>query len=209
MGRTILNDNKFSFFGDFPLDVQRWRRDGFRGDGIEAVFIQAAKVLGWNDEGDVAVKRLPLVLQWLNASPLRVQGSGLEGGSRHHARDPAREPEDPSPTHDGGGSPARRSNGGRKRSPSRSRSPSLEPASSPPATNQRVAELERLLASQDERIRQLFALQLAEPHEDVSSAYVVLDEVWHLLGKHASEDRCSWISIPALKRREISEIVRT
>jgi hypothetical protein len=32
-----------------------------------------------------------------------------------------------------------------------------------------------MLAEQDERIRQLFAQQLAEPHEDVSSAYVVLD----------------------------------
>jgi hypothetical protein len=72
-----------------------------------------------------------------------------------------------------------------------------------------VAELERLLAAQDERIQQLFAQQLAEPHEDVYSAYVVLDEVWHLLGKHATEDKCSWLNIPALKRREISEIVRT
>ena len=66
-----------------------------------------------------------------------------------------------------------------------------------------------MLADQDERIRQLFAQQLADPHEDVSSAYVVLDEVWHRLGKHPSEDRCSWLNIPALKRREISEIVRT
>jgi hypothetical protein len=66
-----------------------------------------------------------------------------------------------------------------------------------------------MLASQGERIRQLFAQQLAEPHEDVSSAYVVLDEFWHLLGKHATEDKCSWLSIPALKRREISEIVWT
>jgi hypothetical protein len=37
----------------------------------------------------------------------------------------------------------------------------------------------------------------------------VLNEVWHLLGKHPTEDRCSWLSIPALKRREIGEIVRT
>ena len=118
-------------------------------------------------------------------------------------------PEDPPSSHDGGGSPARRFDGGRKNSSSRSRSPSQESAPSPPATNQRVAELERLIASQDERIRQLFAQQLAEPHEDVSSAYVVLDEVWHLLGKHATENKCSWLSIPALKRREISEIVRT
>jgi hypothetical protein len=66
-----------------------------------------------------------------------------------------------------------------------------------------------MLADQDERILQLFAQQLAEPHEDVSSAYVVLDEVWHRLGKHPSEDKCSWLNIPALKRREISEIVRT
>ncbi len=43
----------------------------------------------------------------------------------------------------------------------------------------------------------------------MSSAYVVLDEVWHLLGKHPTEERCSWLSIPALKRREIGEIVRT
>jgi hypothetical protein len=50
-----------------------------------------------------------------------------------------------------------------------------------------VVELEGLIASQDERIRQPFAQQLAEPHEDVSSAYVVLDEVWQLLGKHATE----------------------
>ncbi len=66
-----------------------------------------------------------------------------------------------------------------------------------------------MLSDQDERIRQLFAQQLAEPHEDVSSAYVVLDEVWHRLGKHPSEDKCSWLNIPALKRREISEIART
>jgi hypothetical protein len=72
-----------------------------------------------------------------------------------------------------------------------------------------VAELERMLADQDERIKQLFAQQLAEPHEDVSSPYVVLDEVWHRLGKHPTEDKCSWLNIPALKRREISEIVRT
>jgi hypothetical protein len=72
-----------------------------------------------------------------------------------------------------------------------------------------VAELERMLADQDERIKQLFAQQLAEPHEDISSPYVVLDEVWHRLGKHPTEDKCSWLNIPALKRREISEIVRT
>jgi uncharacterized coiled-coil protein SlyX len=78
-----------------------------------------------------------------------------------------------------------------------------------PATDRRVAELERILADQEERIKQLFAQQLAEPHEDVSSAYVVLDEVWQRLGKHPTEDKCSWLNIPALKRREISEIVRT
>ena len=122
---------------------------------------------------------------------------------------PAQDLEDPSPSHDGGGSPARRGGGSRKNSRSRSRSSSRESLPSPPATNQRVAELERLLAAQEERIQQLFAQQLAEPHEDVSSAYVVLDEVWHLLGKHATEDKCSWLNIPALKRREISEIVRT
>jgi hypothetical protein len=57
---------------------------------------------------------------------------------------------------DGGGSPARRAGGGRDRSPSHSRSPPSEPTRSPPATNQRVAELERMLAAQDERIRQFF-----------------------------------------------------
>ncbi len=50
--------------------MQRWRRDGFRGDGIEAVLIQGAKIFGWNDEGDVVVKRLPLVLQ-LKLTPTR------------------------------------------------------------------------------------------------------------------------------------------
>ncbi len=77
MGRTILNDNKLSFFGGFPLDVQRWRRDGFRDDGIEAVFVQAVKVLGWNNKGDVAVKRLPLVLQFkLTPARNRCHGRG-------------------------------------------------------------------------------------------------------------------------------------
>ena len=80
---------------------------------------------------------------------------------------------------------------------------------SPGATAKRVAELERLLVEQNERIQQLFAQQLAEPHEDVSSAYKVLDEVWHKLGKLPSEDKCSWLQVTALKKREISEIVRT
>jgi hypothetical protein len=123
-------------------------------------------------------------------------------------RAPARGREDPPSSPDGGGSPAKRAGEGRDRSPSRSRSPPREPTRSPPATNQRVAELERMLAAQDERIQQLFAQQLAEPHEDVPLAYVVLDEVWYLLGKHPTEERCSWLSIPALKRREIGEIVR-
>ena len=114
---------------------------------------------------------------------------------------------DPPSSPDGGGSPERRSSA--HRSPSRSISPPRETSRSPPATGRRVAELERMLADQNERIQQLFAQQLAEPHEDVSSAYVVLDEVWHQLGKHPSEDKCSWLNIPALKRREISEIVRT
>ncbi len=54
---------------------------------------------------------------------------------------------------------------------------------------ERVAALERKLAQQDERIRQLFAQQLAEPHEDVSSSYIVLDEVWHKVGKDAAAER--------------------
>jgi hypothetical protein len=68
--------------------------------------------------------------------------------------------------------------------------------------------LERRLAQQDERIRQLFAQQLAEPNEDVSSAYIVLDEVWHKLGRNATENRCSWLNVNALKKREVSEITR-
>ena len=74
--------------------------------------------------------------------------------------------------------------------------------------DRRVAALERKLAQQDERIRQLFAQQLAEPHEDVSSAYLVLDEVWHQVGKDAAAERCSWLNINALKKREAGEIIR-
>ncbi len=66
-----------------------------------------------------------------------------------------------------------------------------------------------MLADQDKRIQQRFAPQLAEPHEDMSFAYVVVDDVWRRLGKHPAEDRCSWLNILALKRREISEIIRT
>ncbi len=76
------------------------------------------------------------------------------------------------------------------------------------AADKRVEELERRLAQQDERIRQLFAQQLAEPNEDVSSSYIVLDEVWHKLGRNATEDRCSWLNVLALKKREASEIIR-
>ncbi len=68
--------------------------------------------------------------------------------------------------------------------------------------------LERKLAQQDERIRQLFAQQLAEPHEDVSSSYIVLDEVWHKIGKDAAVERCSWLNMDALKKREAGEIIR-
>ena len=68
--------------------------------------------------------------------------------------------------------------------------------------------MERKLARQEERIRQLFAQQLAEPHEDVSSAYVVLDEVWQKVGKDAATDRCSRLNINALKKREVGEVIR-
>ena len=88
---------------------------------------------------------------------------------------------------------------------SRTSSPSQ---TSSEAADRRVAELERKLAQQDERIRQLFAQQLAEPNEDVSSAYVVLEDVWHKLGKSATDDRCSWLNINALRKREVSEIIR-
>ncbi len=61
--------------------MQRWRRDSFRDDGIEAVFIQAAEILGSNDEGDVAIKRLPLVLQF-KLTPAR--DTGLLSRSQDH-----------------------------------------------------------------------------------------------------------------------------
>jgi hypothetical protein len=76
------------------------------------------------------------------------------------------------------------------------------------AEDRRVVALERKLAQQDELIRQLFAQQLAESHEDVSSSYVVLDEVWHKVGEDAATDRCSWLNIDALKKREAGEIIR-
>jgi hypothetical protein len=57
-----------------------------------------------------------------------------------------------------------------------------------------VAALERKLAQQDERIRQLFAQQLADP-------YIVLDEVWHKVGKDAAAEQCSRLNINALKKR--------
>ena len=76
-------------------------------------------------------------------------------------------------------------------------------------TDRRVDDLLRRIAAQDERIRQLFDQQLAEPNEDVSSAYVVMDEVWHKLGKDAATDRCSWLNVNALNKREVSEVIRT
>jgi hypothetical protein len=88
---------------------------------------------------------------------------------------------------------------------SRNSSPSQPPSE---AADRRVAELERKLAQQDERVWQLFAQQLAEPNEDVSSTYVVLDDVWHKIGRDAKDNRCSWVNINALKKREVSEIIR-
>ncbi len=63
-------------------------------------------------------------------------------------------------------------------SPNRSERSVSSRGHSPPPDKRAFAELEREIARQEERIWQLFAQQLAEPHEDVSSAYVVLDEVW-------------------------------
>ncbi len=34
------------------------------GYGVEGVYVQTVEVLGWDNEGDVAVKRLLLVLQF-------------------------------------------------------------------------------------------------------------------------------------------------
>ena len=95
------------------------------------------------------------------------------------------------------------------RSPERESSAGSSRGQSPPPDKRAFAELERKLARQEERIRQLFAQQLAEPHEDVSSAYVVLDEVWHKVGKDATADRCSWLNINALKKREVGEVIRS
>ncbi len=50
------------FFG-IPFGVRRWRHDGFRSDGIEAIHIQTAEIFGWDNERDVAVKRLSFVFQ--------------------------------------------------------------------------------------------------------------------------------------------------
>ena len=83
------------------------------------------------------------------------------------------------------------------------------PARESVGTDRRVDELLRRIAAQDERIRQLFDQQLAEPNEDVSSAYVVMDEVWQKLGKDAATNRCSWLNVNALKKREVSEVIRT
>ncbi len=44
--------------------MREWGRDGFCDHRVEAVHVQTVEVLGWNNEGDVAVKRLPLVLQF-------------------------------------------------------------------------------------------------------------------------------------------------
>ena len=101
---------------------------------------------------------------------------------------------------------ASRERGASVRSSSRDSSPS-RPESV--GTDRRVDELLRRIAAQDERIRQLFDQQLAEPNEDVSSAYIVMDEVWQKLGKDAATDRCSWLNVNALKKREVSEVIRT
>ena len=143
------------------------------------------------------------------ASPERRSRSAARGAPRGEA---VRFPSSTGSVHSSSSSPREdsgsagdlhpRSEGHRSPSPARSRG-------SPGATDRRVAELERMLLDQTERIQQLFAQQLAEPHEDVSSAYQVVDDVWHRLGKVPLEDRCSWLNVVALKRREISEIVRT
>jgi hypothetical protein len=69
-GGTILSNYKFSFFGDLPFDMQGWRRDGFCDHGVEAAHVQTVEVLGWDNEGDVAIERLSLVLQF-EATPAR------------------------------------------------------------------------------------------------------------------------------------------
>jgi hypothetical protein len=99
--------------------------------------------------------------------------------------------------------PARGRSRSGSRSPGREFSAGSSRGQSPPPDKRAFVELERKLAWQEERIRQLFAIQLAEPHEDVSSAYVVLEEVWHKVGKDATTDRCSWLNINALKKREV------
>ena len=47
--------------------MQGWGWNGFRDHGVKAAQIQTVKVLGWDNEGDVAVERLSLVLQFKSA----------------------------------------------------------------------------------------------------------------------------------------------
>ncbi len=44
--------------------MQGCGRDGFCDHGVEAVYVQTVEVLGWDNEGDIAVKRFLLVLQF-------------------------------------------------------------------------------------------------------------------------------------------------
>jgi hypothetical protein len=71
-GRTILMTTNSPFLGISPLTCR---------DGVATVSVMTGsklsssklpnEILGWYDEGDVAVKRLPLVLQ-LKLTPTRV-----------------------------------------------------------------------------------------------------------------------------------------
>ncbi len=44
--------------------MQEWGSGSLSDYGIEVVYVQAVEVFSWNDEGDIAIKRFPLVLQF-------------------------------------------------------------------------------------------------------------------------------------------------
>ncbi len=50
--------------------MRGWGWDGFGDHRIEVVHVQAVEIFGWDDEGDIAVKRLSFVLQ-LELPPAR------------------------------------------------------------------------------------------------------------------------------------------
>ncbi len=64
--------------------MQGWGWDSFSDPGIEVVHVQAVEVFSWNDEGDIAVKRFPLVLQF-ELAPARLGCHGCRNDSARGA----------------------------------------------------------------------------------------------------------------------------